>query len=156
MSQQSPRSSTSHPHYEDALYCVDFNLRKASRALTSLYNQVLAPSGLLITQFSLLAMLRAHGGSLSVSPFAQALGMDRTTLSRNIHPLERRGFVCIAPDPADLRVQIVELTADGQSTLDVAWPLWQSAQEQVQTLLGNDRRSHLLAELQALTTLQTP
>lgn len=144
-----------HPRYEDAALCMDFNLRKASRALTSVYNQVLAPSGLLITQFSLLAMLRAYGGSLSVSHFAQTLGMDRTTLSRNIQPLERRGFVRIAPDPADRRVQIVDLTADGQSALDTAWPLWQAAQEQVQTLLGNDRRAHLLAELQTLTTLQT-
>lgn len=153
MKRQSSRP-TSHPHYEDAALCVDFNLRKASRALTSLYSQLLAPSGLLITQFSLLAMLRAHGGSLSVSSFAQALGMDRTTLSRNIQPLERDGLVHITPDPTDRRVQLVNLTADGQSALDAAWPLWQDAQQRVQSLLGNDRRLHLLAELQELTTLQ--
>lgn len=153
MSRQSARSTTQ-PRYEDAANCIDFNLRRASRALTIRYNQILAPSGLLITQFSLLALLRAHGGSLSITHFAQMAGMDRTTLSRNIKPLERRGFVHITPDLTDRRVQIVELAGDGQVALDAAWPLWQAAQEQVQTLLGNDRRAHLLAELQVLATLQ--
>ncbi len=153
MSEQSSHPA-SHPRYEDAALCVDFNLRKASRALTSLYSQILAPSGLLITQFSLLAMLRAHGGSLPVSSFAQELGMDRTTLTRNLRPLVRSGFVRVTPDPTDRRVQLVNLTADGQAALDAAWPLWLDAQQRVQSLLGNDRRSQLLAELQELTTLQ--
>src|SRR5215468_6052077 len=71
-------------------FCACFNLRKTTRAITQFYNAILQPSGLLATQFTLLAIL-ARDHPTPISALADALGMDRTTLSRNLKPLQRDG-----------------------------------------------------------------
>ena len=77
--------------------CACFNVRKAARALTAFYDRVIAPIGLRATQGTLLVAL-ARAGDIPVTRLAGILGMDRTTLTRNLEPLERDGLVALRPD----------------------------------------------------------
>src|SRR5579871_1151050 len=92
--------------------CTCGNLRKTSRMITQLYDDFLQPSGLLATQFHLLGAVGVNA-SMAVTPLADQLGMDPTTLARNLKPLERIGLVEITKGP-DKRTRIVRLTALGQ------------------------------------------
>jgi DNA-binding MarR family transcriptional regulator len=105
--------------------CVCFHLRRSARIISQFYDQVLAPSGLKATQFTLLTLVRRTGG-LPLSRLADALGMDRTTLTRNLRPLERDGLVRIEPG-ADRRVRVVKLTREGERKQAGAEPLWARA-----------------------------
>src|ERR687885_698919 len=95
----------------EVLNCACFNTRKASRALTQLYDEMLRPSGLRSTQFTLLMVLRGRGPT-SINGLAEATVTDRTTLSRNLAILEERGLVRVQPGE-DARVRVVELTEAG-------------------------------------------
>lgn len=125
--------------------CTCFNLRKASRVVTQLFDQVLQPSGVLANQFTLLAAL-SLAESVSITRLAQELVMDRTTLTRNLKPLEREGLIRIEPGQ-DQRVRVVSLTEKGQAALAKAQPLWQQAQAKVIEELGQDRWQTLLSHL---------
>lgn len=125
--------------------CTCFNLRKASRVITQLFDQVLQPSGILANQFTLLAALSV-AESVSITHLAQELVMDRTTLTRNLKPLEREGLIRIEPGQ-DQRVRVVSLTQKGQAALAKALPLWQQAQAKVIEELGQDRWQTLLSHL---------
>jgi len=131
--------------------CTCFNLRKASRVITQLFDQVLQPSGILANQFALLAALSVTE-SVSITRLAQELVMDRTTLTRNLKPLEREGLIHIEPGQ-DQRVRVVSLTQKGQAALAKALPLWQQAQAQVIEELGQDRWQTLLSHLSDTVSL---
>src|SRR4051812_38930012 len=88
--------------------CTCFNLRKAARAVTQLYDEVMRPTGLRATQFSLLSVVWI-AGRISITALAEAAVMDRTTLKRNLELLERAGLVRIQPGE-DARVREVSLT----------------------------------------------
>lgn len=135
----------------DMQRCVSSNLRRASRAITQCYNHWLRPSGLLITQFSLLGSL-LQLGEQPMTTLAEEILMDRTTLSRNVQPLERQGWVTVRPDEADRRVQIVAITPAGKDVFMAAIPLWQAAQAQVAEQLGAGNVTRLLEQLQELNT----
>ena len=130
----------------DTAACVCFALRKSARAVTQLYDAALDPSGLRATQFSLLAVLRA-GGPLTISKLAEAMVMDRTTLTRNLGPVRKRGLVKIAPGRRDKRTKEVSLTVRGAKRLSKADPLWIDAQAHMRKAMGARRSDHLLAEL---------
>lgn len=130
----------------DTAGCVCFALRKSARAVSQLYDAALAPSGLRATQFSLLASLRA-GGRLTVSRLAEAMVMDRTTLSRNLAPVEKQGLVKIAPGRRDGRTKEITLTARGRRRLSRADPLWADAQAHMRRALGVKRSDRLVFEL---------
>ena len=134
------------PNTPDTSGCVCFALRKSARAVTQIYDAALGPSGLRATQFSLLAVLRA-GGPLTVSKLAEAMVMDRTTLTRNITPVERRGLVKTAPGRRDKRTRVVSLTAKGRKRLSQADPLWTAVQAHMRKALGAKRSDQLLFEL---------
>ena len=125
--------------------CACFNLRKASRTVTQLYDEILQPSGLLATQFTLLVAI-ALAGSVTITHLAEELVMDRTTLTRNLKPLERQGLIEIAPGQ-DQRTRVVTLTASGREALVKAIPLWEQAQASVVEGLGQNRWSTLLSNL---------
>ena len=125
--------------------CACFNLRKASRRVTQLYDEILQPSGLLATQFTLLVAI-ALAGSVTITHLAEELVMDRTTLTRNLKPLERQGLIEIAPGQ-DQRTRVVTLTASGREALVKAIPLWEQAQASVVEGLGQNRWSTLLSNL---------
>jgi DNA-binding MarR family transcriptional regulator len=125
--------------------CACFNLRKASRAVTQLYDDILRPSGLRITQFSLLTVIRLTG-TPSVTALAQAAVVDRTTLTRNLGVLAKEGLIQIR-EGEDARVREVALTAAGRARLAAAQPYWREAQSRMTDALGRVRLKHLLADL---------
>ena len=136
---------------EIAETCACLNARKAARAVTQLYDEVLQPSGLRATQFTLLVAI-ALAGEAPVTRLADALVMDRTTLTRNLALLERQGLVGIAPG-TDQRTRMVTLTNQGRDALAKALPLWEQAQKRVVSGLGRNRWKTLLADLSDVVSL---
>lgn len=114
--------------------CTCFRLRKLTRRVTQHYDAHLARAGLRITQFSVLGVL-LHGGSLSVSELAARLEMDRTTLSRNLGPLQAAGWVEVGAGQ-DARSRAVQITAAGRDTWHRAKPHWRQAQDALNQVLG--------------------
>jgi DNA-binding MarR family transcriptional regulator len=131
--------------------CAGFKVRKAARAITRLYEEALRPSGLRSTQFSLLMATRILG-SVTVVKLAQATVIDRTTLTRNLQILEKRGLIEIEPGE-DRREREVTLTAAGLATLAAAIPLWEEAQNRVRQGLGEEKLRNLLGDLSELIAL---
>ncbi len=104
--------------------CVCLNVRKAARALTNAYDEALAPAGLRLTQFSLLAHLRALGLS-TLTDLGKAMDLDQTTVSRNVDHLRRLKLLSVKRTG---RTRVLALTLTGQTALDCAYPLWASSQ----------------------------
>ena len=129
------------------LGCACFNLRKAARAVTQLYDDALRPAGILATQLPLL-IATGRLERVTISQLAEAMVMDRTTLTRNLRPLERDGLVRTKPGK-DRRVREISLTTKGRKVLLKAYPLWRQAQATVARSLGDKRMKHLIAELTA-------
>lgn len=107
--------------------CNCLAIRKAARHVTQFYDQRLAATGLTTPQFSILARLRRRGPS-TIHELAEDLVMDRTTLGRNLRPLERDGLLAIGADPADRRRRALTVTPEGEARLAQAAPLWAAAQ----------------------------
>ncbi len=122
--------------------CTCFNLRKATRRVTSFYDKVLKPSGLKITQMTLLTAIRLSE-PVTIKRLAKAIVMDRTTLSRNVSLLNKKGLIDIEPGD-DLRTRKLSLTGQGHAALTAAFPLWQRAQVEIKKQLGEDRWNSLL------------
>jgi DNA-binding MarR family transcriptional regulator len=114
--------------------CVCNTLRMVTRAVTQLYDDALRPSGLRVTQFSILATL-AQLGEANLRQLEDRLAVDQTTLTRSINLLERDGVIERAPHP-DRRVKALRPTAKGRRLLHVARPLWSLAQDTVLRELG--------------------
>ena len=131
--------------------CACFKVRKAARAITNLYEEVLRPSGLRATQFSLLMATRVMG-PVTVLKLAQVAVMDRTTLTRNLQILEKRKLIEIKPGE-DRREREVTLTAAGIEVLTKAVPLWEEAQNRVKKGLGEERLHNLLCDLSEIISL---
>ena len=106
--------------------CLCIKLRKASRAVTQRYDEALARAGIRSTQFSLLVAL-AYAPEVPLSRLAEALVMDRTTLTRNLAPLVRDGLVEERAAP-DGRVRLFALTGKGRKSFEQALPAWKVAQ----------------------------
>jgi len=112
---------------EMASSCFANRLRTASRAISRHYDAVLKPLDLKVSQVSVLAAVSVGQGALTIIELAGRLGMDRSTLSRNLDPLVRRGLIEIGPE-ARHRARRVVLTQAGIALLADAYPLWKSAQ----------------------------
>jgi DNA-binding MarR family transcriptional regulator len=122
--------------------CNCFAVRAAARHVTQCYDQFLAPSGLRTTQFSILAKLKRKG-PLTISELAESMVMDRTTLGRNILPLERDGLIRIEATATDRRAKALRLTKDGEKRLEAARRGWQAAQSRFETVFGGKRAAEL-------------
>ncbi|MEP7207784.1 MAG: MarR family winged helix-turn-helix transcriptional regulator [Casimicrobiaceae bacterium] len=131
--------------------CACGRLRRATRALTQHYDNAMAPSGLRVTQFSLLRTLLQEGAS-PVTRLADVLLLDRTALSRNLDPLLARGLVTVTAG-RDARTRTVALTAGGRRAVRLAAPHWQQAQREVARKLGPERLQSLIATLGELESL---
>jgi DNA-binding MarR family transcriptional regulator len=118
----------------DRLDCVCTLLRRAARQVTHVYDEALAPTGLRITQYSLLANLDRHG-AVSMTDLAALLSMDRTTLTRNLGPLQRDGLLSLRAAGRG-RTKLVALTASGRHRLRAAFPYWEQAQERFGAAVG--------------------
>jgi DNA-binding MarR family transcriptional regulator len=120
-----------------------------SRAVTQLYDDVLRPSGLRVTQFSILATI-ARLGEANLKVLEDTLAIDQTTLTRSLALLERDGVIERASHP-DGRIKAMRLTSKGRRALQIARPLWARAQDKVLRELGTKawadaqrRLTHLL------------
>ena len=130
--------------------CACNQLRRATRAVTALYESALAPSGLKATQLPILVAL-GSAGDLSVSTLAGALALDRTTLTRNLRVLEDRGLLRTSESDDDARVRILSLTLDGADLLATALLHWEELQMLVEARFGRERLRALYGELEALS-----
>ena len=131
--------------YANVRNCACFNLRKTSRAITQHYDRLLQPSGLRVTQFTILAVI-AKAKSITITRMAKQLVMDRTTLTRNLRPLEKQGFIEIIPGD-DLRTRYITLLKKGENALANALPLWERAQQRFEEGLGKVNFQSLLSDL---------
>jgi DNA-binding MarR family transcriptional regulator len=124
--------------------CTCLKLRRASQALTKLYDRFLEPSGLKIGQYSLIKNI-GRLQPVNVSDLAAELKLDRTTLVRNLKPLEEKGLVTDL-SPKGARDRQLVLTAGGKNKLSAAASLWQEAQRHIENALGEE-------DLQTLSAL---
>ena len=131
--------------------CTAANLRRAARAVASIYDAQIAPTGLRSTQFSLLTAI-ALAGDVPVARLAEILGLDRTTMTRNLAPLERDGLVESRPT-ADRRVRQVRLTASGRQLVRRALPRWEAAQRLVVEALGESGWRQLMDRLRTAAAI---
>ena len=134
---------------EIAQQCTCFNRRKATRAITLIYDRELQPCGLRATQFLLLAEIRVSA-PITIKPLARKMLMHRTALARNLQLLARKGLIKIEPGH-DRRERMIRLTIRGQKSLNRADPFWQHAQRKVAKHFGKKQLNHFRSELSELT-----
>jgi DNA-binding MarR family transcriptional regulator len=120
---------------DDVSLCACSNLRAAARSLTRAYDRALEPSGLRLSQFTILSVLEA-GAPNTVSELAHTLGMEQTTLTRNVQLLERDRLLASVADPEDTRVRRLSLAPEGRRRLRRAMPLWRAMQERIDGAVG--------------------
>ena len=131
--------------------CTCFNLRKAARAVTQMYDEALKPCGLRATQLSLLVAV-TETGPTGMTGLAKQLVMDRTTLTRNLKPLLEAGLVEVV-EGADRRHKPIAVTDQGRRALAEAMPLWREIQGRMAEGLGSARWAHLIRDLGAAVDL---
>lgn len=129
--------------------CLGFNVRKTARLLAKAYDGAFAGCDLKSTQFPILVALHSHG-ALSIHRLAGMLALDRTTLTRNLGPLVRRGLVEIS-DGADRRTKAAAITGEGEALLQKALPQWERVQEAIKSQLGVGETEKLLETLGRLS-----
>jgi DNA-binding MarR family transcriptional regulator len=135
--------------------CTCLAVRQAARHVTQFYDRHLAPVGLRTTQFSILARLRRHG-AMTINALAEEMVMDRTTLGRNILPLERDGLISIKPGITDRRSKELRLTNSGLARLRAGFQGWKDAQREFATAFGNERTVGLRALLHEVAATNLP
>lgn len=121
--------------------CSCFYLRRAARLVTRQYAETMKAAGLKSSQFSILSMLSFHG-ELTITELADKMGLERTSMSRNLHPMEKDGLISVS-DERDNRRRYISLTRQGQVTYKKALPLWNQAQQQFREQLGADEMKTL-------------
>jgi len=133
--------------------CACFNIRKSARVLTQQYDEALQFVGLRSTQFSILAMI-SRVEAITITELADSLLMDRTTLTRNLRPLEKQNLVKTVPGE-DRRTRIISISKIGLSKLKEAIPLWKQVQQTFIDYMGASRFKHLLGELSYVEKMTT-
>ena len=135
-----------------AVNCMGMQVRRASRLVSAHFDTWLKPVGLKGTQFTLLNAVFLNP-QLSIGRLSEQLLIDRTTLNRNLKPLERQGLIRSEPGE-DLRMRNLVLTRKGEKTLHKALPLWKAAQTGVKKLMGS-RLKALSRDLRKLEGLNS-
>ncbi len=126
--------------------CSCTALRKASRRVSQLYDEALAPCGLRTTQRAILNHIR-RAGTPSIGALAEALVMDRGALTHTLKPLERDGLIAITVDPQDRRNRLIALTTEGAAKLAESEPYWAAAQRGFAAAFGAAETETLRAAL---------
>src|SRR5260370_4674207 len=139
---QDTEHSPSHVAPASSRRCHCSALREAARYVTLLYDRHLTAAGLRSTQFSILTRLK-HLGPTTTNALAHALVMDRTTVGRNILPLQRRRLIVVKRGESDARRKELHLTRAGLARLEAGFDGWANAQAQFEGTLGNERASQL-------------
>jgi DNA-binding MarR family transcriptional regulator len=135
--------------------CTCLAVRQAARHVTQFYDRHLASAALRTTQFSILARLRRHG-AMTINALAEDMVMDRTTLGRNILPLERDGLITIQPGRTDRRSKELRLTDAGLERLRAGFQGWKDAQKGFAAAFGNERTVGLRAILHEVAATDLP
>jgi DNA-binding MarR family transcriptional regulator len=130
--------------------CLCLHLRRAARAVARRFDAALRPLELTNGQFSLLMSLNRPDPP-SIGSVSALLAMDRTTLTANLKPLERRGLVDVTVDDTDKRTRRLALTPSGQALLVAACPVWRQTHAVVDRLLAGSTPDRLRADLRALS-----
>jgi DNA-binding MarR family transcriptional regulator len=138
--------ATTH-HVRDSCLCL--HVQRAARALARRFDDALRPLELTHGQFSLLMSLNRPEPA-RIGDVAALLAMDRTTLTANLKPLQRRGLVEVRPDKEDGRSRRLTLTADGRALLAAAVPVWTRTHAETERLLTRSSAGTLRAALQEL------
>jgi DNA-binding MarR family transcriptional regulator len=132
-------SASTGPSFQD---CNCLAIRQAARHVTQFYDQLFAPVGLRATQFAILSRLK-RDGPMTINALAAALVMDRTTLGRNILPLQRDGLIEIVASPADRRRRELRLSEAGVGKQRQAAERWALAQSRFDAVYGSERATEL-------------
>lgn len=127
--------------------CACANLRTVSRSLTQLYNQLLQPTGLKITQYYMLVNIYQYK-KLSISQLSEVMMIDQTTMTRNVNVLTKHHFVHVEKNPQDSRTKFVSLTKLGMEKLFEATPIWMKVQEKIESEIGTEKYEDLLQTLE--------
>lgn len=133
--------------------CLCLHLQRAARAIGRRFDEALRPLNLTNGQYSLLVSLNRPEPP-RIGDVAYLLAMDRTTLTANLKPLERRGLLTVSPDPQDRRSRRLALTDAGRDLLVQAVPIWRSTHDDVDLMLHDKDGSPLRADLLALSFAQ--
>jgi DNA-binding MarR family transcriptional regulator len=146
-------STVAIPSFETTLLvrdtCLCLHVQRAARTLARRFDDALRPFGLTNGQFSLLMSLNRPEPP-GMAAVASLLAMDRTTLTAALKPLQRRGLIEIAANPADRRTRQIKLTPTGRSLLVQALPVWKSTHRAVEDLLSEQDPDRLRKSLRAL------
>lgn len=130
--------------------CAGLRVQKAARRLARLYDDALRPIGLRIGQFSLLGAIRAGHGS-SITALADRLAMDRTTLTRNLRPMVKAGWLALGPE-GYRRARTITITPAGTAKFEEALPLWRRVQTDLAAELGPEGWTDAMTVLDRLAT----
>src|SRR6267154_2724634 len=117
--------------------CACFDLRRATRAVSRMYDDFLRDAGLNITQFSMLRLICAEK-ELSISTLGRYMVMERTSITRALAPLERDGLIHSRPG-IDKRIRVVSVSNKGRKLVEGAEPKWRQAQKSLLGTIGEDR-----------------
>lgn len=128
--------------------CTGFNLKRATRLVQSMFDDAFRPVGLEGTQYTVLSHIFVLG-PITLSKLAGIMDVDRTTLARNLGPLEKRGLVEIKTG-ADRRARLINLTASGKEVLSAAYPIWKDTQNKIKKALGLDNWESMMSNLGGL------
>ena len=130
--------------------CLCLHLQRAARAVARRFDAALRPVGLTSGQFSLLMSLNRPEPA-SIGSVSTLLAMDRTTLTANLKPLERRRLVTVTVDNTDKRTRRLTLTPAGRAVLGSAVPVWRRTHAEIEGLLVGSTLGRLRANLRALS-----
>jgi DNA-binding MarR family transcriptional regulator len=139
------------PAHPNPSLCNCLAVRKAARHVTQHYDRYLADLGLRTTQYSILNLLKRLGPT-TINALADAMVTDRTTLGRNVLPLQRDGLITIAPGEGDRRTRLLALTETGTALLQSAYDRWAQAQDDFEGAFGADRAAQLRRLLHDVTS----
>ena len=128
--------------------CTCFNLRKASRIVTQYFDDSMRSIGLRGTQFTLLANAFAYS-PITVTRMSEIMVIDRTTLGRNLLPMEKRGLIKVESGD-DRRTRIVKITDAGKRKLTEAYPLWKETQENIKQKMGLENWGSMISNISNL------
>lgn len=146
-------SSAQEPSREVTLHvrdtCLCLHLQRAARAVARRFDRAFRPFGLTNGQFSLLMSLNRQEPP-TIGHVSTVLAMDRTTLTANLKPLERRGLVTVTPDPDDARVRRLMLNPAGRALLVAAYPVWRETHALLDRLVAGEPE-RLRADLRVLS-----
>jgi len=130
--------------------CVCLGVQRAARGVARRYDEALRSTGITSGQFTILSSL-LRDEPTPIGSLAEVLGLDRTTLNRNLSPLEAENLVSTVPDPKDGRVRRIQLTSAGRRKLEVAIPLWRQVQADSNGRLGKGGWQDLRPLLDAIS-----